>query len=122
MAVRVFQAISPDDWDSVDWHDAVGLLKDFNIKKFILCPNHWREYKNLALRWQKVKFDADGVKKLPNDKQGVYSFLVQPNIGGHAAISYLLYIGETTKQTLRRGALPTLRSRKASTPGFPSAA
>ena len=96
MAVPVFAAISPDDWDPVGWDDAVKLLKHYHIKMFILCPDYWNDYKNIRLKWKRVKFDTKGVKKLPGDKQGLYSFLVQPNVGGHPAISYLLYIGETT--------------------------
>jgi hypothetical protein len=118
MAVSVFAAISPDDWE-IEWDDVVGLLKHYNIKKFILCPEHWIGYKNSRLKWKKVKFNSRGVKKLPDDKQGLYSFLVQPNVAGHPAISYLLYIGETTKQTLKGRCsdyLPEAKSKKARVP------
>ena len=119
MAVPIFAAISPDDWDAGAWDDEVSLLKHYHIKKFILCPTHWQGYSNIVLKWKRVKFSVSGVSKLPDNKQGLYSFLVQPKVGGHPAISYLLYIGETTKQTLKERCsdyLPEAKRKKARVP------
>ena len=101
MPVSIFPTISPKDWDEPAWEDAVSILKKYHVSKYILCPQHWSDYSNQLLRWRKVKFTQKGVLKLPGDKPGLYSFIVQPNVGGHKAVNYLLYIGETTKQSLR---------------------
>jgi hypothetical protein len=106
MAVSIFPVISPEDWDEPAWDDAVQILKKYHVKKYILCPEHWRNYSNVKLIWRKVKFNAKGIAKLPNDKSGLYSFLVQP-------------IGETTKQSLRERCadyLPEAKKKKARVP------
>jgi len=101
MAIPIFTVISPKDWDEPAWDDAVSLLKQYRVEKYILCPKFWTEYANKKLKWKKTKFSKKGLKKLPDDKPGLYSFLAQPDVAGHIAITYLLYIGETTKQSLR---------------------
>jgi hypothetical protein len=101
MSVPVFSAISPKDWDEPAWDDAVAILKKYRVEKYILCPQHWQGYSNIRLTWKKVQFNKAGLEKLPQDKPGLYVFIVQPNIAGHKAINFLLYIGETTKQSLR---------------------
>jgi hypothetical protein len=82
----------------------IDLLRDYHIKRFIICPNLWENYKApvAPLNWQKVKFDIAGVNTLPNNKAGIYSFVAHPDVANHTSVSYLLYIGETTKQTLRQ--------------------
>jgi excinuclease UvrABC nuclease subunit len=119
MTVSVFSAISPKDWDEPAWNDAVSVLKKYHVSRFILCPQHWSEYSNIVLTWRKVQFTAKGVARLPDDKPGLYTFIVQPNVGGHTAIKFLLYIGETTKQSLRDRCadyLPEARKKKARVP------
>ncbi len=102
MAVSVFPAISPKDWDEPAWDDAVGMLRRYRVSKYILCPQYWQGYSNKSLKWKKTPFNKPGLAKLPDDKPGLYSFLLQPNVAGHKAVTYLLYIGETTKQSLRQ--------------------
>jgi hypothetical protein len=73
------------------------------VKRFLLNPLQWSAYPNRlpGMTWQCVKFDRDGVKRLPNKNGGVYSFVAEPRIAGHSAVAYLLYIGETHDQSLR---------------------
>jgi len=116
MAVSIFPAITPNDRDPVEWDNSVALLKKYHIKKFILCPEHWEAYRNVKLDWKKVRFVAAEMKKKLPEKPGLYSFLLQPNVGGHNSIHFLLYIGETTKQTLRERCtdyLPEAKKKKA---------
>jgi hypothetical protein len=82
----------------------IDLLRDYNLSRFVICPNLWEDYSapTPPLEWKRVKFDQAGVKSLPNDKPGLYSFVVHPEIANHDAVSYLLYIGETTKQTIQK--------------------
>ena len=84
--------------------EAIDLLRDYNIRRFVICPNFWESYSppTPPLKWRRVKFSLSGVKKLPNNKSGLYSFVVHPEIANHDAVAYLLYIGETTKQTIQK--------------------
>jgi len=93
--------MSPKDWE-LERNDAVALLKHYHVKKFILCPTYWTDLPTATLNWKRVRFNAKGLKKLPDDKTGLYSFFAEPDVGGHKAIRYLLYLGQTTKQTLRK--------------------
>jgi hypothetical protein len=68
---------------------------------------------------EKVRFNKAGISQLPDDKPGLYSFVVHPNVGGHEAIAFLLYIGEATKQTLQSRCsdyLPESKKKKARVP------
>lgn len=96
--MSVFATISPKDWP-----DSTGDLSIYIYKTFILYPKCWSEYpdKVAKLKWLKVKFDAKGVKKLPDNKKGIYSFIAEPKVGKLHAVGYLLYVGETHEQTLR---------------------
>src|SRR6266404_728393 len=96
--MSVFAMISPKDWRT-----SVRAVKDYEVKRLYLVPSQWSAYPNRlpSLTWQSVKFDATGVNTLPNKEGGVYSFVAEPRIAGHKSVGYLLYIGETHKQSLR---------------------
>lgn len=71
-----------------------SVFRDHRVDRFILCPKHWHAFKSRAkLSWQGVKFETASAAKLPNNKRGVYTFVVQPDVGFHPSISYLLYVG-----------------------------
>jgi hypothetical protein len=79
-----------------------GSIKDYKVDRFILYPKHWGEYSNtISLSWNKVKFTDANADVVPNDKTGVYSFVVDPFIAQHPACGYLLYIGKVKDQNLR---------------------
>ncbi len=86
--------------------DRVDLAKEMDVAKthrhhFLLWPKLWAEFKdNTALTWTSVPFDIAQVPNIP-DKQGVYAFIVMPDASAGLRPSYLLYVGETTDQTLR---------------------
>lgn len=78
-------------------------LQKYEVKRLILSPDRWGKYVDItALTWTMVKFDKGQKLVIPNNKKGVYSFLVQPGIANHPACSHLLYIGMTDKQSLRQ--------------------
>ena len=83
----------------------IAELKRHRIDRFVLYPGRWTACsasgKLPTLNWTRVKFDAAGVKTLPDDKQGVYSFFAEPEIADHQAVRYLLYVGETHAQDFR---------------------
>lgn len=78
-------------------------LAEFIPKRMLLSPAHWKSC-NLSdsLQWEWTKFARSNSRNVPNDKSGVYSFLVQPGIADHPACSYLMYVGKAEKQSLRQ--------------------
>jgi hypothetical protein len=69
-----------------------------------LSPPNWQAYvQHLQLAWQQpVPFSPGEVNNIPNDeRRGVYSFVVQPNIAQHPNCSYLMYVGKVEDQSFR---------------------
>lgn len=88
--------------DLVNHRKKKQLLQRYNVQRFILCPMQWKAYKNpAALTWKRVRFAKGSIPKVPNSSGGVYAFVVKPRILSHPAFNYLLYIGETSRQTLQ---------------------
>ena len=100
--MSAFNYISPKD---ANWADRVAQSKRYRIDRFVLHPERWTACPVNGplpkLKWKRVRFDAAGVATLPNNKQGIYSFFAEPEIAEHAAVRYLLYVGETHSQSLR---------------------
>lgn len=85
-------------------YDFVDRTKDvLNCRwPFVLRPSGWTSFTStVQFNWQKVKFDDHYVNLVPDDKIGIYSFVVEPGIANHPGCSYLLYIGMTEKQSFR---------------------
>jgi hypothetical protein len=75
----------------------------YEMKRMVLSPAHWATYNSpLELKWTMTRFDKANAANVPKDDQGVYSFLIQPGIAQHTACSYLMYVGKTEKQGLRK--------------------
>lgn len=70
---------------------------------FILWSKMWKEFSiNLdAFTWHEFLFCPESLSEIPNTT-GVYTFVIKPDIGGHPACSYLMYVGKTEKQNLRK--------------------
>jgi hypothetical protein len=76
-------------------------LKGFT-KPFVLSPKNWKRLAlPVTLNWKTIAFSKGNIAKLP-EEAGVYTFVVKPNIAGHPECSYLMYVGETKDQTLRK--------------------
>lgn len=73
-------------------------LADFKVQNMILFPPAWAACGlTMELTWEVLPFDAQNVQSVPDDKRGVYTFVVQPGIANHPACSYLLYVGQTAR-------------------------
>ena len=82
----------------------------------ILSVDLWRGYKNYVdLSWSVVKFNISEVDKIPDDQQGVYTFVVKPGIANHPEYAVLLYVGQT-KRTFRERFMEYLREPKKAKP------
>lgn len=72
-------------------------MADFHVKRMLLYPVQWKKYKSplkKKLAWTALPFDEASRTSIPNDKGGVYSFVVCPHIEQHPLCSYLLYVGK----------------------------
>jgi hypothetical protein len=98
---HLFDQISPKDGPG--WHSAVNDFSRYRIQRFILHPEQWANCRiePERLRWTKIKFCKDAVQTLPKDRHGIYSFIAQPDVAGHTAVGYLLYIGKAQTQSLQ---------------------
>ena len=97
---HLFDQLSPKD---AAWRSQVDAFGRYRIQKFILHPGLWSSFQPIVptLKWQRVKFTAGGVKNLPDNKFGIYSFIAEPNVAGHSAVGYLLYVGKAQEQSLQ---------------------
>lgn len=78
-------------------------VTDYHLKRMIIAPTQWAVC-NLPvnLNWQPpIQFNASNKGLVPNNKSGVYSFVVQPGIANHPCCSYLLYIGKAKSQSFQ---------------------
>lgn len=61
---------------------------------FRLSKDHWNELTlPVALNWNVEKFETASKASIPDDKRGVYSFVIEPGIANHPRCSYLVYVG-----------------------------
>jgi hypothetical protein len=104
--------------DLITTRKTVKDIKDYHVPRFILCPIQWSAYPcQVQLTWQKIKFTASNVNLVPDNKVGVYSFVVNAEVAQHPACSYLLYIGKVRDQNFRKrykqylGTLASWKSR-----------
>ena len=77
-------------------------LKKYCLDHVVLSPSQWNKYHSYyALSWTTVKFDHSKKSSIPDNKMGVYSFVVKPSIADHPECAYLLYVGKAEEQSLR---------------------
>ena len=82
----------------------VDLVKEAKSHKyeFVLWPQRWQQYEPLInYNWITFAFCQDSVEKIP-DKPGVYAFLIQPHIADNLDVSYLMYVGQTSRSLKKR--------------------
>lgn len=104
--------MAPLDFASALQEEAT--IRSYRVDRFILYPVHWRNYTNtIPLNWNKVRFTASNATSIPNDKTGVYSFVVEAEIAQHPACSYLLYVGKVKDQNLRNRYRQYLQAERA---------
>lgn len=88
-------------------------ILNYKVDRFILYPKNWKEYSNkIQLSWNKVRFSKENIDEIPNDRAGIYSFIVDPSVAQHPASNYLLYIGKVRQQNLRARYGQYLRAEK----------
>jgi hypothetical protein len=99
--MSVFDFVSPRD---ANWRTAVDDFKWYRVERFILHLKRWQNYaasSGPTLKWESTRFSKEGVKKLPHNKMGIYTFVAEPQIAGHTYVRYLLYVGKAEGQSLQ---------------------
>ena len=67
--------------------------------KVMLSPDLWNSYtEEVPLKWERVRFDKSEKAKVPSDRNGVYSFVVESKVADHWANSYLFYVGQVNRK------------------------
>lgn len=79
-----------------------------HMMSFLLWKRKWSLYKrflpqkNLSpLNWQVFEFNSATATVIPTSA-GVYAFLLQPRVDANLPVSYLLYIGKTSRSLRTR--------------------
>lgn len=67
----------------------------------------------MQLNWKIVRFSQTDLNNVPDDVQGVYTFVLKPGVADHPACAYLLYVGKTERQGFRQRYKQYLRDLKA---------
>ena len=114
----LFAKLSPKD--APKWRRGVNDFRQYQIQRFILHPELWTNcpINTQQLTWSKIKFSKSNVKTLPNDKFGIYSFIAEPQVAGHTAIGYLLYVGKAQDQSLQSRVTSYLYESNKAKPRF----
>ena len=76
-----------------------GLIKE-HIWKFLLYPAHWTAIANQIphnLTWSVVPFNSGQLDLVPDDKKGIYCFVLKPEFNQLFETRYLFYVGQTTR-------------------------
>jgi hypothetical protein len=90
--------------DPVDFCREVDEAKSCIIQRVIFWPKKWNVFnppKDIIWKWKSVPFSCTNETKVPNDKHGLYSFVICPQIAKHPHYNLVLYIGKAEDMTLR---------------------
>ncbi len=89
--------------DIVDTEESKEMdeAKSFS-RRFVLWPKKWESFSIDLSRfsWKEYKF-IESVKRGIPEQRGVYTFVIKPQIANHPSCAYLMYVGQTTDQTLK---------------------
>jgi len=75
-----------------------------HIKKFLLYPNYWQNEDNELpenLDWNAKKFSLENLKNIPKN-EGIYAFVLIPEVNSFFQTKYLFYIGKTSRDLKTR--------------------
>ena len=87
----------------IDFHER-GFIRE-HICDFLLYPAHWNDVSNNItnkLKWNEVPFKATELNNVPNDKKGIYCFVLKPEFNQLFETRYLFYVGITRRDFRKR--------------------
>jgi hypothetical protein len=72
----------------------------------VLCiPPFWKQYvphSSISWTWRTLKFLPSNKGQVPDDRHGLYSFIVDPGLANHPHTTLLLYIGKADRMSFRQ--------------------
>jgi hypothetical protein len=83
---------------------SIDLAKGHVIQRVIFWPERWKQFNppaSIAWNWRSVPFEKNSSSSVPNDKHGLYSFILCPRVASHPENHFVLYIGKADSMTLR---------------------
>jgi hypothetical protein len=91
----------------------VSDLRKYEVKNLVMAPKHWKAFPaNIRFAWKRRPFGKSFLNSIPDNKYGVYSFVIGGGVGGHPACGCLLYVGKATKQSFKARYAQYLEERK----------
>jgi hypothetical protein len=84
--------------------DAIKEAKAHTFSRVIFWPRSWKTFaspKQIKWKWKSVPFAEASASRVPDDKHGLYSFVLCPNVADHPKNHFILYIGKADNMTLR---------------------
>lgn len=84
--------------------DAINEAKHHIVQRVIFWPQRWKKFDpptGIKWKWKSVPFIESSAAHVPNDKHGLYSFVLCPKIAKHPKNHLVLYVGKADKMTLR---------------------
>jgi len=86
-------------------HDLIDEQDELKTHEIIfrLWPRQWSKHANdTTLDWSGLKLAEAERQRVPEDS-GIYTLVVQPDLFGHPACSFLMYVGKTKSLKRRFG-------------------
>lgn len=81
----------------------VDRLRRYTIETMIFAPHLWKGFpEREAFSWQSAQLSRAGVAELPDDKFGVYTFVLTPPVAAHPNNCLVIYVGKAENQSLRK--------------------
>ena len=85
------------NWDQVDeFNDQVNRqIASYELRDVILNPDNLLsdDFVVKNLEWQAIRFGAEEIEQVPDDKRGVYAFAIRVDSSTLPPHGYILYIG-----------------------------
>lgn len=100
MDINAFELGENIDNQKIEFKLTSSLWEEFNINNF--CNIEWTEIKYLNIENNGV---SEEITNIPNDKGGIYQFIIKPNNGLSNICEFLVYVGRakcTDTQNLRK--------------------
>ena len=87
-----------------DLTQSIDAAKAHVISRVIFWPARWKKFSappGIRWGWRSVPFEQSSSLLVPDDKHGLYSFVLCPKVASHPKNHFILYVGKADRMTLR---------------------
>jgi len=88
----------------MDLMRSIDVAKSHVIQRVVFWPERWKEFNppvSITWNWSSVPFEKTSSLSVPNDKHGLYSFVLCPGVASHPRNYFILYVGKADNMSLR---------------------